>query len=346
MSGDRRRGSLGNLVRTRVGLSSSVTRISESNCLGCNVRLGEVPTAWQLDFPNALSYLGDTTGSCSDSLEIVGTTPASRYDVSHQFEYPDISDFGLGTVVEIDAAPVTNPLLPFTSCVWASSNFYIYEEAHGPAVEPSFGCIDGSLPFASKGPDILLEHWWEKRLAFASDLIGYGLSNRTRSVMTPTSSDCGFAPSGCVRGTTACGFYVYGIYARMRVDQSPFRLTLDVIWAPRRFNSYVLMRQYSGFAWKPYVGYANWSPVDIASIGGLGECGYALYPYATATQNIGSGIMLRYSRTINCATDLEGGPLLFTKFDEPKQRAEATQTRLEAAGITGAPDEITMTPIA
>lgn len=319
--------------------------MSEKNCLGCNVRLGDVPTAWQLDFPNALSYLGATSGSCTDSREVVGASPPLRYDVAHEFEYPDLSDFGMGTIVEIDAAPVTNPSLPFVSCVWASNNFFTFEEAHGPAVDPSVGCIDGALPFASKQSDILIDHWWQKRLTYASDLIGYNLPNRTRSIMLPTSSDCGFAPSGCVRGTATCGIQVFGIYARMRVEPSPFRLTLEVMWLPRRFNSYVLMRKFSGSVWQPYSGYAGWNSYEVASIGGLTDCGYSLYPYATATPNIGQGSVLKYSRTINCATDLTGAPLLFTKIDEPKERAEATQSRLAAAGITGAPDEITLTPI-
>lgn len=320
------------------------------NCLGCTEPDGPIPSAWQLDFPSALSYLGETSGSCSASLEIPGTSPALRHDVVHEFEYPDMSEFGIGTLIEVDAAPVTNPSLPFVSCVWASNDFFVYEEAHGPAVQPSTGCINGTLPFSSKGEDILIPRWWEKRIGPANDLVGFGFTNRTRSLLSPTSSDCRFAPSGCVLGTTACGMYVFGIYARMRVitpivPTGPYKLELDVIWAPRRFNSFVVM-QNGGFGWKPGVGYAGWYPFDVASIGGLDTCGYSLYPFATAVQNIGQGLILKYSRTINCSTDLSGSPLVFTKVSEPKQRVEATQTILEAAGITGAPDEITMTPIA
>jgi hypothetical protein len=324
-------------------------RTVELNCYGCDTRLGDVPTAWQLDFPAALSYLGDTTGSCTASREIAGTSPALRQDVAHEFEYPDIGAFGLGTLVEIDSAPVTNPALPFVACVWGSNDFHLYESAQGLAVEPSAGCVAGTLPFSSKGSDILIERWWENRLTFAGDLLGYGLSNRSRTILSPTSSDCSLAPGGCVRGTPSCSMYVFGIYARMRVGSlapgGPLALVLDVVWTPRRFTSFVTMRNF-GSGWQPYVGYAGWNPIDVGSVGGLTDCGYLLYPYATATQNIGQGVVLKYARTINCSTDLNGSPLVFTKIAEPKQRTEATQTILEAAGISGAPDEITMTPIA
>lgn len=315
------------------------------NCLGCTAPDGPIPNAWQLDFPAALSYLGETTGSCTGSQDVVGVSPLQRLDVAHQFEYPDISSFGLGTVVEIDQAPVTNPAAPVVTCVWGSNDFYVYEEAHGPAVAPTITCPAGMLPFSSKGSDILQEQWWQNRFAFQPDLIGYGLTNRTRTVLAPTSSDCGYAPVGCEPGTAACAIRVFGIYARMRVETLPMRLVIEVVWIPRRFTSLVMMRQ-SGGIFKPLIGYAGWNPADVGAIGGLDTCGYSLYPYATATQNIGSGVILRYSRTINCSTDLTGSPLVFTKIEEPKQRAEATQSIVEASGITGVPDEITMTPIA
>jgi hypothetical protein len=144
---------------------------------------------------------------------------------------------------------------------------------------------------------------------------------------------------------------VTGSFATLQVvDRSGIKyFVVNVYWYPLLYTLYLNRRKSSAIAtWKPNKGFnAEYGAIFYipSTLHGTPTCPPSVYPYATSLSNLGSGLMLRYEKMINCSTDFDGTPVTLTLAENYKQTASATQTKCEAVGITSVPSTIEITPI-
>jgi hypothetical protein len=324
------------------------------DCFGCLVLELEIPTAWQMDFPSPMSYLGATTGSCSwlsaEYNEGLGSYPKLQDSYDHSFTFPDISTLGDATPLEIDDAPVTSPFYtPFVECVWASGDYEFYERGFHTSRRNDFGTGCDAAAFMNT-PYSGLNAWeyknptgWITPPSFSG--------NRTRTSHPITDARCGTVAAGCVADPWVCSTGVTGSFATLQVvDRSGIKyFVVNVYWYPLLYTLYLNRRKSSAIAtWKPNKGFnAEYGAIFYipSTLHGTPTCPPSVYPYATSLSNLGSGLMLRYEKMINCSTDFDGTPVTLTLAENYKQTASATQTKCEAVGITSVPSTIEITPI-
>lgn len=325
------------------------------DCFGCIVLEISIPSAWQMDFPSTLSYLGSTTGSCYGEVNGLGQLNSfggrHRIKLWHDFEYPDVTDFGVGTILELDAALQASPYFGLTECVWGSNTVQLYETAARNGIDQlstsMLTCGDIG-PSIITGSYMLQDPWWANRPAWASDVFGGISPNRVRTIINPTYADCGVYPPGCgdAQAVYTCGIRVFGIYASLRVIDNKFRVQVN--WSPRR-NTITERWDNDSMTnesrWRRRFGTAQPGNAAIPYLAGS-SCPSSIYPYADdpaqSDANYGSAII--YEKAINCETDFDGSPVVLTKVSET-QHVGASQPVLAANGVTGVPSTITITPL-
>jgi len=333
------------------------------DCFGCPVLEVDIPTAWQMDFPAPMTYAAATSGSCSHTSaeypELFSTYPARKDFFEHSYSYPSMAGFGDATILEIDDATVASPSYsPSVQCIWASGDFEMYEFGWHASVR------NDSSPFGCNGSAFKLANF------SASDPWVYGLTgysgipttyspNRVRTMLTTTDSRCGTAPCLGPFGSTpqrwVCGFRASGVWALLQIVEfngNKF-VAVSIFWIPERWTKAIRQRKpLSTTPLRPDQGYEIYNetpPQDVsfllASGSAINTALLSTYTEATAVSNLWQGLILRYEKQVNCATDFDGTPITLNLAQEYKRTPGATQTICEAAGITDIPSTITITPL-
>jgi hypothetical protein len=76
------------------------------------------------------------------------------------------------------------------------------------------------------------------------------------------------------------------------------------------------------------------------------DCDASLFPYATsAVNNVGGPGTILYDKQIDCNNDFTGSPVVLSLTGVTRKNRLSTQNVFEAAGITGLPSSITITPV-
>ena len=335
------------------------------DCFGCPVIAISIPTAWQLDFPLAMTYQsGPATRTCtatSTQVGGLGITPASPpYETvrttvdTATVEFPDLSSLGVPSVMDLDENALLNPSLPYTQCIWASNEFLYYE--HGQQAGANgigiFGCPQGGYPPASfLGAEYTGVDAWQYRPTGTIVPASYS-GNRVRETIVATDYRCGTLDlSTCNPWTLwSCNFLPFGVFSILQVTELPsaFEFNLRVFWWPR-VNRRVIATEYTRNTIDGSVSdtrYVTPPSLDryVNILDFSNDC-MALFPEATAKANLSQGILLRYTKTVNCAADFLGTPVVLTKVNEYSASAGATHTQCEALGINNVPATVTITPI-
>lgn len=308
-----------------------------------------------------MSYAGPSSASATwTSAEYpesgLGPTYPSRQDFfEHSYSYPDLSGFGIGTILEIDDAPPNDPPSgPITSCIWASNDFEFYETVSHNSLRSDFGggCDAQSFKLANfSGPSP-----WTYNNSFGLRQWPSGYSpNRSRTNHVTTDSRCGtlacMGPFGLTNPWT-CGIRVSGLFALLQISKrsTSYFFTVLVSWMPERFQKEITRRRaLASSPQVPSIGFAVHSEGLFDNLSGssaaIDAFMLAMYPAATSLNNIWQGPILRYEKQIVCSTDFDGTPVTLPLAEELKKLPFSTQTMCQAAGIVNIPSTITITPV-
>lgn len=327
------------------------------DCFGCPVLEIVIPTTWQMDFAAALEYDGDMTGSCTQTTTT--TTPAFypyetiRTDThSAEIELPDLTALGVPSLLELDQNDLVDATGPWVQCIWASNEFALYETGHILGATNGYvGCPSvGYAPTSFLGDEYTGTDAWE--YASHGTLIPPAWSaNRQRTTLSTTNYHCGTVEyPGCVPWTTwSCGFQVFGVYAILTVVESgaSFIFTVRVFWWPRMHRRRIITEQTRNTltgALGPvrYVNgiYDRWQQTFT----GIPSNCMTMFPSALTALDLSAGLLLRYTKTVDCDTDFLGNPVTLTLVEE-YMGSGATQTKVAAIGILNVPSTITITAV-
>lgn len=339
------------------------------DCFGCLVTTEDVPQEWILDVPSAFGYAAGipTTNSTS---ETVGPYLNKKTEIVTEYQFPSISSFGSTTSMVIDDMPITNPLGSYTTCIWAS-NFDIYEsEIHDPANIVPWNLFTGTCfgtglvlnPAQKTAPTTQPSPWEHRNFNGFGGIVPHGYSlNRTRNLKASTPlSECGKTYCGIPTRRTTCGWRPYGIYGILQI-YTGFVFRLSVVFMPR-MTSRVIAYELRGFptGWYPLYGEPeNWDWWDtplLSSYTSYGDDGTHTYAWKTLFPNFvaesvvpapgtaASGIICQYEKTINCATDFSGSPVVLTLSNETIYGTSGEKC-WHLLGLSAPPSTVTITPV-
>lgn len=329
------------------------------DCFGCPVLVISIPTAWQLDFPTAMTYqYGATTGSCSTTTTT--TTPAffpwetvrTKVD-SATIELPDMTTLGVPSILDLDQNALTDSYGPWTQCIWASNEFLLYEQGSiTGAVSGVVGCpTAGYAPASFLGDEYTGVDAWE--YASHGNLTPPAFSqNRQRTTLSSTDYRCGTTDyPGCTPWTVwSCSFKVFGVYGLLTVVTSgaSYVFTLKIFWWPR-VNRRIIITEYDhntstgATTASRYVSGSRDQRLNTLDI--PTACMTSTFPAATSLSNLSQGILLRYEKTVDCDTDFLGTPVVLSLAEEYSAYSGASQTKCEALGISNVPSTVTITAL-
>ena len=276
-------------------------------------------------------------------------------------EMPSLAPLGVPSILAIDNAALTNIYGPFTQCIWASNEFIRYEIIRhiGLAAGLFSPCPPGGFPAESaRGAEYTGVNAWQYKSYSSADPPAFSL-NRTRTVLSGTDYRCGTSPypTCAVANSLArweCLFRDFGVWAILDVAQtgSVFKFRVRVVVQPRvhkkdigytyRENRTTHVRQANQYV-DSTDDYYQTHQIPGSS-GAPTACLGALYPNASPLNNIyqAHGLLLRYEKTVNCATDFLGNPVVLNLVES---YMAGTQTKTAALGITNVPSTVTITAI-
>jgi hypothetical protein len=315
------------------------------DCFYCPVFETNIPEQWVMDMPSSLSYLGATSGSCSTTTPI--NDDVTTYTAwSMQYEYPDVAGFGTETPLNIDDAPRRSIYTPITECIWGSSGYVYYEEV-GRGVVPwgTSGCSLGVAAVGEKKDDMPIDDCWEYT-SYGGTVPPFYSLGRTRTDIPFTFPNCGAMISGCTP-ERSCGIRPFGIWAVLQIVKpfsSPAKFSVLVWWFPRCLYTRTNYIRLSSTTWGVTTGSSRWTE-QLAPDGSPSSCISSLYPYSTSINNVSGPGGILYEKVIDCDTDFTGSPVVLPLVGATRKSSASTQNVFEAAGITGLPSSITITPV-
>lgn len=338
------------------------------NCLGCDEEIA-LPESWVMDFPAEMGYGSARTGSVTiaeydatgyPQAATGGTIQKKRYFTA-DWDWPDLTTFGISTSLVIDDAPLSDPYYgSHITCIWANETFSQYRVLRGrydySTFYPGSGGPYWHDSMCSVSADFSNSSPWYYYSEVGSGYIPPGLSpGRTRNSIDPEDALCGTFtyPGDNHKLTYECAVRTYGCFAVLTVVKTGtvYDLVVTIYWWPR-----IAWNSYEKFYFLSSGGVETWNQTSanqgncdttyeadtaIYTLDG-NDTGATVYP--SNTNGISQGAILIYKKTFACDTEFDGSPVTLPLFSEVTSGG-ASQTIVDAIGITNVPPSITITPV-
>lgn len=328
------------------------------NCLGCESPLS-LPASWVMDFATAMSYSGDASGALSGSYTAIPpfvSGPSTVYTNrfwEYEWELPDLSSFGIGTVLTIDDAPLISPYVGFTECIWASNGFAYYwfgASAYESSL-PGTCSANGQAPIMFKGSDYSNSSPWYYRDDIQLITAPAFSSNRVRAAaIAQDDARCGTQNvPGCSASGWQCSLSAWGAWAKLTVSEEDgvYTLRCELRWYPRIRSAHWNERYSINNTTLVRSGDFVITPISMAwwhLFGGDANGELTAFPEALAQSYLQPGVLSAYEATFDCETEFDGSPIVLTMVDE-LFASGAPQSAYDAIGILDRPETITLTPV-